>query len=179
MSQQFHTIVRKIIVWGVTLFAAAVLQTSFFARLALAIPYGAVPDLVLAVIVAIAIFDSERTGAIAGIAAGFLVSALGGTGFTLLPLVYMLCGYICGVWSTMGLSANFASWCVYMAAVGVARALTTLISVALSYPDCSLIAVLTTALIPEFLATLLVSPLAYFSVRRVALRFNRRLKIPE
>ena len=179
MSQQFHTILRKTLVWGVTLFLFAVLQTSLVARIAQAIPHGAVPDLLLAAVIAIAIFDGERTGAVAGIAAGFLAGALGGTGVNLLPLVYMQCGYVCGIWSTMSLSANFASWCVYMLAAGVARAAVTLVGVALTYPDYGLVDVAARVLLPEFIATVAVSPAVYFPVRRVATLFNRRLKIPE
>jgi len=179
MNQQFHTILRKTLIWGVVLFAAAVVQTGLAARLAQALPHGATPDLLLAAVVAIAIFDGERTGAVAGIAAGFLAGALGGTGLNLLPLCYMLCAYTCGIWSTMSLSANFASWCVYMLAAGVARAAVTLVGVALTYTDYALTEVAIRVLAPEFAATLLLSPVIYFAVRRVATLFNRRLRIPE
>ncbi len=179
MSQQFHTILRKTLVWGGVLFLVAVLQTSLVARIAQALPRGAVPDLLLAAVVAIAIFDGERTGAVAGIAAGFLAGALGGTGVNLLPLCYMLCAYVCGIWSTMSLSANFASWCVYMPAAGVARAAVTLVEVALTYTDYGLADVAVRVLAPEFAATLLLSPVVYVAVRRVATLFNRRLRIPE
>lgn len=179
MSGQFHTILRKTLIWGVTLFLFAILQTSLVARIAEAIPHGAVPDLLLAAVVAIAIFDGERTGAVAGIAAGFFAGALGGTGLNLLPVCYMLCAYTCGIWSTMSLSANFPSWCVYMLASGAARAAVTLVGIALTYTGYALIPAAAEVLLPEFIATLLLSPLVYFPVRRIALLFNRRLKIPE
>ena len=179
MNQQFHAILRRVLIWGGVLFAAAVLQTSLCARLAQTLPHGGTPDLLLAASIAIAIFDGERTGAVAGIAAGFLAGALGGTGLNLLPLCYMLCAYTCGVWSTMSLSANFASWCVYMVAAGVIRAAVTLFTVALNYPAYALTDVAVQVLAPEFAATLLLSPLVYFAVRRVAMLFNRRLRIPE
>ncbi len=179
MSPQFYTVIRKTTVWGVLLFLLAVVQTGFFARLALIFPYGAVPDLMLAAVIAIAIFDSERAGAIAGIAAGVIIGALGGTGLNLLPIVYLLCGYVCGIWSTMSLSANFPSWCVYMLAGGIARGIATLVEIAFSYADYDFFAVLRQTLFPEFTATVLLSPLIYLLVRRVALFFNRRLKIPD
>ncbi len=179
MSPQFYTVIRKTIVWGVVLFLLAVFQTSFCSRVAAAIPHGAVPDLMLAAVIAIAIFDSERAGALAGIAAGFLIGALGGTGLNFLPLVYFLCGYVCGIWSTMSLSANFPSWCIYMPAGGAVRGIATLVGIAYSYADYSFFAVLRQRMLPEFFITLLVSPLVYFLVRRTALYFNRRLKIPD
>ena len=179
MSQQFHAILRKTLIWGGVLFLLAMLQTGLCARVAAAFPYGATPDLLLAAVVAIAIFDGERTGAVAGIAAGFLAGALGGTGFNLLPLCYMLCAYVCGAWSTMSLSANFASWCVYMPTSAAARALVSLVTVALTYGDYTLTAVANRVLFPEFAATLLVSPVIYFVMRRVATLFNRRLRMME
>lgn len=167
---------RKTLAWGGVLFLCAILQTSLFAPL---MPFGAVPDLMLATTLAIAIFDSERAGAIAGIAAGVIIGALGSTGFNALPLVYMLCGYLCGIWSTMSLSANLPSWFVYILTGAAVRAAVTLISVSLSYTDYSLITVAVTVLLPDFIATLLFSPIVYFFVRRIARLFNRRLRMPD
>lgn len=176
MSPQFYTVIRKILVWGVVLFLCAILQTTVFAPL---MPWGAVPDLMLAATTAIAIFDSERAGAVAGIAAGVMIGALGGTGFNALPLVYMLCGYLFGIWSTMSLSANLPSWFVYILTGAAVRAAVTLISVSLSYTAYSLLTVAATVLLPDFAATVLFSLIIYFPLRRIAQLFNRRLRMPE
>ncbi|MBQ2767233.1 MAG: hypothetical protein IJF49_04045 [Clostridia bacterium] len=176
MSPQFYTIIRKILAWVGMLFAVAILQTTVFVRIA---PFGVVPDLMLPAVLAIAIFDSERTGAVAGIAAGVMIGALGGTGVNLLPLFYMLCAYLVGIWATIGLSANFPSFLVYMLSSAGARMVITLLAVDRIYASYSLLDVFPQLLFPEFAATMLCAPLLYLPFRRVALLFNRRLKLPD
>lgn len=176
MSPQFHTVLRKSLVWGGMLFLAALLQTTLFARIT---PFGAVPDLMLPAVLAIAVFDGERVGAVAGIAAGIIIGALGGTGLNLLPLFYMLCAYLVGIWATVGLSANFPSFVVYILACAAARSVVTLLAVDSAYTSYSLLDVFPQLIAPEFAATVVCAPLLYLPFRRVALLFNRRLKLPE
>ncbi|MBQ3125675.1 MAG: hypothetical protein IJC15_01275 [Clostridia bacterium] len=174
MSAQMHNIIRRVLVWGGVLFLCAILQTTLFSFLR---GVHARPDLMLAAVVAIAIFDSPRAGGVAGIAAGVIIGALGGVGLNLLPLFYMLCGCFFGVWSTHSLSANFPSWLIYMLVGCCGRAIMTLIHLDAVYPVYSLLDVVPGILVPEFLATLLVSPLLYLTLRRAALLFNRRLRM--
>ncbi|MBR6708703.1 MAG: hypothetical protein IKL84_03395 [Clostridia bacterium] len=174
MSAQMHNIIRKILVWGGVLFLCAILQTSALSFLR---EYNARPDLMLAAVIAIAIFDSPHAGAIAGIAAGVIIGALGGVGLNLYPLFYMLCGCLFGIWSTHSLSANFPSWLIYMLVGGIGRAVITLIELDAAYAVYSLLDVVPGVVVPEFCATVLISPLLYLLLRRTALLFNRRLRM--
>lgn len=176
MSPQFHTLIRKSLAWGGMLFLVALLQTTIFSRIT---PLGAVPDLMLPAVLAVAIFDSERVGAVAGIAAGIIIGALGGAGLNLLPLFYMLCAYLVGIWATVGLSANFPSFLVYILSCAAARSVVTLLAVDSAYATYSLLDVFPRLIAPEFAATVVFAPLLYLPFRRIALLFNRRLKLPE
>lgn len=108
----WQTVLRKSAVWIIWLFFLAVLQTALFSRLRV---FGAVPNLILPAVITIAIYDKEREGTIAGIAGGFIIDALGGTGLSLSPLVYMICGTLCALLTYSFLRGDFRSWLVGIA----------------------------------------------------------------
>lgn len=108
-STSWQTLLRKSVVWGIWLFLLAVLQTSFFSVIRV---FGAVPDLVLPAVITIAVYDRERMGTVAGIMGGYIADAIGGTGLSLSPLVYMLCGIIVALLAYSVLRRDFFSWLV-------------------------------------------------------------------
>ena len=71
----------------------AILQTSVFGKLTY---IGAVPDLMICIVLCISYFNGRHHGAITGLAAGALIEAMASSGIVLLPLFYMLFGYIAG-----------------------------------------------------------------------------------
>ena len=86
--------IRKLILtFAALLILCVILQTTVFARWRW---FGIIPDLTFAVVVCLACFCGAEAGAICGIAGGFLIEALGGTGLAVLPVVYFLLGYFVG-----------------------------------------------------------------------------------
>ena len=84
---------RYVLTSALLLLVTVVTQTTVLARWRW---FGIVPDLTFAVIVCLAYFRGAETGAICGIAGGFLIEALGGEGVSILPLVYLFLGYVTG-----------------------------------------------------------------------------------
>lgn len=84
---------RYVLTSAALLLLTVVLQTTVLARWRW---FGIVPDLTFAVVVCLAYFCGAETGAICGIAGGFLIEALGGHGLAILPLVYLFLGYVIG-----------------------------------------------------------------------------------
>ncbi len=105
----WQTLLKKSIIWGIWLFLVAIIQTSFFSVWR---PFGAVPELVLPAVIAIAIYDRERMGTIAGIMGGYIIDALGGVGLSLSPLLYMLCGAITALLAYSVFRRDFLSWLI-------------------------------------------------------------------
>lgn len=105
----WQALCKKSLVWGIWMFFLAVLQTSFFSVFRV---FGAVPDLVLPAVIAIAVYDRERMGTIAGIMGGYIADAVGGVGLSLSPLVYMLCGCLVALLAYSVLRRDFFSWLV-------------------------------------------------------------------
>ena len=75
------------------------------------------PYLLPAWITAVAILEGAISGAWFGIAAGLLSSAAGGDALYILPVLYMLYGFTCGLLSTRFLKKGFWIYTVYEAAV--------------------------------------------------------------
>ena len=65
---------RVLISAGLLIFFA-LLQTTIFARFR---PFGAVPDLMLPLVIAIGMTEREKWGAVFGVAAAFVIESLGG-----------------------------------------------------------------------------------------------------
>lgn len=87
-------LLRRLLIYGAFLFLTAVIQTS--------LPFiplfrGALPNLTLAAVAAIGFFDSERAGAVAGIAAGAALDALGSVTLSIMPIACFAVGYFAGV----------------------------------------------------------------------------------
>ena len=77
----------RIAIYAIAAFLIAVLQTSRLGNIGL---FGVRPQLVLALVCAAAYFCGSATGAVCGIMGGALTDALGGTGISILALLYML-----------------------------------------------------------------------------------------
>ncbi|MBQ7921344.1 MAG: hypothetical protein IJ325_02045 [Clostridia bacterium] len=136
----------------------ALLQTTLMTRFR---PFGAVPDLMLPLVVGIAMTAREKWGAVSGIIAAFVIESLGGASLTILPLLYMPVGYLCGILSIQYFRDCFAVRAMYTVVTGLLRGVVTLIILYATTPNTSLIDAVCVAVIPEFFATVLFTPLAH------------------
>ncbi|MBQ9085997.1 MAG: hypothetical protein IJY47_02290 [Clostridia bacterium] len=162
---------RRIAVWGGLLFILAVARGSFFARLSF---LPATPDLLLCALVAIALLDSVPVAAVAGIGGGFLADALGGTGFSLSPVLYLLV-----VLTVSGMAekmmAGVWSWLLMMIPALLLRAGATFLGILLTYESFTFGYALGGILLPEGILTLLLGfPLYWIVMLCVRLCGDRR-----
>ena len=91
--------------------AGALLQTSAFGRLT---HIGAVPDIMLCIVLCIAYFNGRHHGAITGIAAGALIETMASSGVVLLPLFYMIFGYVVGHFARAVQPKRFIPYLLYL-----------------------------------------------------------------
>ena len=167
--------IGKILLFTILVFFSGVLQSSLFPALTM---LPASPDLVLLSVIGLAVYDGERSGAIAGIGGGILVEALGGGAHILLfPLFYMLCGYILGIVSRIFLNRNFVSWLLYIL-IGISlRAALALVHLIFTEVDMTVYAVLTEVIIPEYFVTLICAVPMYFLVRATCRPFHKKIEM--
>lgn len=85
---------RRLLLGGVTLVTALLLQTTVLARLPLP---GGPPDLLLVVVVAFALAEGPRSGTLTGFVAGLLADLGSDHELGRLALVYALGGYAAGL----------------------------------------------------------------------------------
>ena len=156
---------RHVLLVGLLLIILAVLQVSLFSRFQL---LGATPDLMICTVLCLGFFGGCYMGAVTGIAAGFLIEAIGSTGIVLLPLCYLFCGYIAGYFAKTLNQRNFLSYLVYLALTLLFRAVITILYACMTYRDVNLPIILLQSVLPEMLVTAIAGlalflPLGLFS----------------
>ena len=134
--------------------------------------FGAVPAISLALVCAVGFIFGDKYGAIFAIFAGALVDILSSTGFSLIPVMYLFCGYLCGKLRGVILRINFPSFLVFAAIAGVVREIFTLIYFAINSKSFEVSKVIIELLIPEYFAYFLCVIPAYFAVLVIYLLFK-------
>ena len=167
--------IGKILLFSLPIFLSGVIQSSFFAASDF---FSATPDLLLISVIGLAVYDGERSGAIAGICAGVLAEAFGSGAYMMFfPLFYMLCGYFFGAVSRVFLNRNFVSWLLYMLIGLSLRALLSIVHSMLSELDVNLYLIFTEIVIPEYFLTLLCSAPMYFLIRMTVRPFHKKIEM--
>ncbi len=162
--------VVKHIVYAITGILLILMQISFFPQIK---PFGASPDILIVAVFAVAMFENERLGAIFGLAVGFVVEAAGGVGISLLPLVYMLVGYICGIVATEYYKRSFVLFLIFDACILLVRMFTTLLYIVFTWSVVDISVVLPQVLIPEALSTLVISPFPAILISLISRIFRK------
>ncbi len=148
----------------------SLVQTTLFTRFR---PFGAVPDLILPLIIAISMTEREKWGAVCGLIGAFVIESLGGSPLTLLPLLYMPAAYVCGLLTVHNFRDSAAVRALYTVVSSAARAVFTLIAVVMTIGDLSLIDALTRTVLPEFAANLLFAALPHAAAWLALRPFNK------
>lgn len=148
----------------------ALLQTTVFTRLP---PFGAVPDLMLAFVIAVAVTEGERWGSVVALFAAVTVSSLGSIGANALPLLYFICAYFTGVLSRYYLRKNALIRLMYQVVAGFLRGIATAVMLAALSRGLTFSSVMLGTLIPEYFSTLALAPLVHLATSGVLLFFHR------
>ena len=104
----------------------------------------------------------EKSGAIFGLISGLLIDALGVSGFSLNPILFTLCGSLCGSLVGWFLSINLPSFMLYAAVCGVIREIFTVIYFGFISTEFDILYILSKIILPEYFAfALSVVPIYY------------------
>ncbi len=155
-------IVLKSAVCGVLLIIFALLQTTLFSRFR---PFGAVPDLILPLVVAVAMSEREKFGAIFGIIAAFVIESLGGGAVSILPILYMPVGYVVGALSVYYFRDSLVVRGLYTAITSLLRSLFTIFTLLTTVGGITFLSLMGDAVLPELLGSIIFAPLPHFAVK--------------
>ena len=148
----------------------ALIQTTVFTRLP---PFGAVPDLMLSFVIAVAVTEGEKWGTVTALFSSLVITSVGATGADPAPLLYFVCACTAGLLSHYVLKKNAVIRMLYQLGAGLLRAVATLIMLALTVRGFSLGEVTVGTVIPEFFSTLILAPFVHLTVWLALLAFHR------
>ena len=156
----------RLVIFGVSLaallFLGALIQTSVFGKLTY---IGAVPDLMLCIVLGISYFSGRHYGAITGIVAGVLIETIASSGIVLLPLFYMIFGYMAGHYARAVQPKRFIPYLFYLMFALLLRAGITFLYTCLIYQQIHLLQIFAHAVLPEMLATALAGIALYLPLK--------------
>ncbi len=175
VESNHQLLVRRTLVYSPLIFILAVVQCSLLAQIKI---LPSVPDLIIGVIVAIAMLDSQKAAAVCGIGAGFVIDAIGSSGLSLSPLFYLLCGALCGALAKKMLP-SFVSWFVSLLIFSLAKCVLTVLNILYITTEVSPIRVLLDTLLPEFICTVIFCLPVFFIVKlcMIPIDAKRRLRL--
>ena len=168
--------VTKFLIYATLSLFLIIIRSTFFARFR---PFGASPDILIVAVAVIGFFEGAYAGAIFGVSVGFIADSLGGVGVVLLPLLYMLVGYLCGVVATDYYRRSWILFLIFDAVSAAVRMFATLLYIMLEWHAFDLFTVFNTVLWPEFLSTLVISPLPALLLMPVYMIFRKKKKKKE
>ena len=153
------------------LFGTALLQTSFLPQIGL---FGAIPDLLLILVIGVSFFNGSRVGIPFAIGAGLVGYFLGGGSHAEIILFYSLVGILFGTYFS---GRRYFAWCLHMLiAVFIKMGWSFLICLFVSSVPRPF-AALWHSLLPELLGTLLLSLVLYVPVRVAARLIKRKSEL--
>ena len=165
ISRDAALFLRKALVYFIIIFAAAVLQTSFLAKLR---PFGSVPDLMLVLALGAGYFCGAEKGCVFGAAAGVAAYALGDIGLAFLPLLYALVGVAAGLLVDNFFAGKLAVWCIYVLGAAILKGAYSLVCCVMFSGELQLWAVLWKTLLPELVTTLILGAALYYPIKKLS-----------
>ena len=150
------------------------IQVSFLAKIK---PFGATPDLMLCFVLCIFYFWGRYAGAVTGIGAGFVIEAVGGYGISILPIVYMLYGYIGGAYTRTIQPKRFLPYLFYLLCGLFLRAGTTLLYACMTWETVSVPQILLYTVLPELGGTAIVGCVIYAPIKLICYLVDRGTRV--
>ncbi len=143
---------------GGLLLLLSVIEVSLLGRL---VRFGALPDLMICAVLGLSYFCGKYVGAVTGIAAGLLIELIGSQGVILLPVFYMLLGYLAGHFARTAVGKRFPTYLIYLGVTLLYRAALTILYASLTHDRFRLPTVLLYSVLPEMIGTAIAGAALY------------------
>ena len=154
-------LLRRLFVYSALFFLLGIAQCSFFSALK---PLGATPDIVLGGLCGVIMLDNKRVAAIAAIASGYFIDAIGAVPPSFSPLYYLICVAILGYVSDK-MMPRFVSFAILMLAACAPLSVYTVIGMRFSAGALPPLSVLAPTVLSTSASTLVFCLPIYFIVK--------------
>lgn len=171
LSAKDRALLYRALMLAAAVWVLGLLQTSFLPHFAL---FGAVPDLILALVLVTARETDEKFGGTVGLLAGSLAFILGDVGAALWILFYAALGFLAGVLSKYVLGKNYPSYLVFASAACLLKMTYSLLLCALLSADAQPLRALLESFLPEAILTFVAAALLYVPLRAFVRRTKRK-----
>lgn len=157
-------LLKRVLIYGILTLVLGSLQCAFFPLLDFC---PMTPDLILAMLVAIALLDSPKCAAVCAVGCGFFIDAIGGSGASFSPIIYLLTVVIISFF-TEKILKSFASFLLLLVPALICRAASTYICIAITERAAPSASVFADILLPEAVCTAVLALPIYFLVKLCA-----------
>ena len=160
----------RVVISALLLIFFALLQTTIFARFRF---FGAVPDLMLPLVIAVGMTEGARWGAVFGVIAAFVIESLGGAPVSLLALLYAPAGCLAGA-LTVELFRDSIAVRILFTAVGCAAHMPfTLVTLFWTVEGMTFASAMKEAVLPELLCTAVFAALPHLAAKLALRTFHK------
>ncbi len=144
-----------IVFFGAVIFFASLMQCSSLTV------FGITPDITFSLVCAIGFIVGEKYGGIFGLFGGLLITALGSGEISFSPILYTVCGYLCGVLPNLILRRNFLSYLVYTPIMGAVHIFFSVMYLFLLSKSYEIWSVIGKRILPELFSCMILMIAAY------------------
>ena len=167
-----RSLLRRILIYGAAIFILGILQCSFFSRLK---PFGAVPDIMLGALCAIALLDGKGVAIVSSVCAGYFIDALGTVSPSFSPLFYLVCAVVSALLAEK-LIPKFISFALSMLPLLALKAIYTLTAVTAAYGELPALSAALSLLLSEAISTAVICVPVYFVIKLCTIPICARSK---
>ncbi len=128
---------------------------------------GVIPNIAFSLVCSIGFIMGERYGAIFGLCGGMLISILGSSGISSAPVLFTLCGYLCGVLPNVFFSRNFVSFLIYIPIMWAIHTIFTLVFYIMLSASYEIWGIIARKMIPELISCIICMVTAYGIVKLI------------
>ena len=134
--------------------------------------FGSKPNLVISLVIAVTVLENERHGAAFGFVCGFIMDSAFDSPFLFSGLYYFFAAYIAGVCAKLYFAKSLLTMLILLVPVLAVRSIFNLFFLAGTWHGFDIITVLSELILPEYIYSLAVAPIVYFSVKFTVAKIN-------
>ncbi len=170
LSPRDRALLYRALLMAAAMWILLLFQTSFLPHFAF---FGAVPDLVFALVVVNSHENDEKFGGTVGLIGGVLAFMMGDAGAALWILFYAALGFLSSVFFRRLLGKKYLSYFIFVAAAALVRLLYALLLCGILSADLQFFHVLFRSLLPEYIITVAVAAGLFIPLRAFVKRTAR------